>query len=96
LRVIFSPEAITDLDMIVEYGMARWGDEAAERYSGGMRQRIKELAQYPARYPEAEKVRPGLRSFLHRRHRVFYSVDAGDLVVVRILHQQSDWQRLFP
>ena len=96
MRLTVSPEAASDIESIVAYGTERWGYEAAEAYSRGLRHQIGDLPEHPLRYAEMENVGQGVRSFAHRRHRVFYIVDSDTVLIIRILHQQADWPRQIP
>lgn len=89
--VLFSPAAQADLLQIRDYTIERWGTAQAERYLLAIRDACRELADGRRQGRSAEAVRPGYKKAAVGSHTVFFRLtDAGDLAVIRILHQRMD------
>ena len=70
------------------YTLRTWGEDQAIRYLAGLETCCQQLADNPELGRACDHVRPGLRRMEHGRHVVFYRIEAGAIVVSRILHQR--------
>lgn len=87
---VLSPAAQTDVDEIWDYTAQRWGVEQAETYVNALRDACHDLAA-ERRISRAVDVREGYRKLLVGSHVLFFkSSAAGQIVIVRILHQKMD------
>jgi len=85
-RIRFRAAAAADMRRIAKETRARWGEEQAGIYSAGLRDDIKSLSKYPARFAEFECRHKGLRRMNSGRHSVFYLVGEDLVEIVRVLH----------
>jgi toxin ParE1/3/4 len=86
-----SPAARSDLDAIWNYTVDRWGIARAERYILMIRDTCDEPAAGARLGKAIDDVRLGYRKLPVGSHILFYRVDrAGQIEVVRILHQRMD------
>jgi toxin ParE1/3/4 len=92
-KVRLSPAVAADLEAIDEYGAEQFGQDIADAYSRG----FNEVFALLRRHPEAGQAQPeygrGIRSFSHRKHRIFYTVSEDTVVIVRIVHHAQDAKR---
>lgn len=89
-RFTLSPAARSDIDEIWDYTAERWGAAQAERYIGDIRDACIDLAA-GRRVSQRVDIREGYRKLGVGSHILFFrSDDAGDIVVVRILHKRMD------
>jgi toxin ParE1/3/4 len=80
-----------DLKEIYRYTRRMWGRAQAVRYIHGLEQRFRVLADNPLAGIAREDLQPpGLRSFVHGSHVVFYQQQPYGVLIVRVLHGQQD------
>jgi toxin ParE1/3/4 len=88
---LLSPAAVADLEQIWEYTARNWGEDQAARYTIGIRDACRALAEGHRQGRPIDDIRPGYRKLTVRSHVLFYRVtDAGLIEVIRILHQHMD------
>jgi toxin ParE1/3/4 len=88
--VVLTRLARADLAAIDRYTAAHYGIEAADRYTRGFAEAFELLARHPEAGGAAPALGQGIRCLVHRRHRVFYVLDASRVVVIRVLHHARD------
>ena len=88
-RYRLSPQAVEDLIQIYNYLYER-SPVAAERFTGDIEQKIRDLAG--ARNPGVSRnwLKPGLRAFPYRRRCIYFRIVDDILVVLRITHGRQD------
>ena len=87
-RIRISSEAERDIDEIAAYTMSTWGSRQTGRYLAKLEKGIDLLATTPSAGRKCDQVRAGLHRFEIESHVVFYLIETGGILVVRILHQQ--------
>ena len=70
------------------YTLRTWGEDQAIHYLAGLEACCQQLADNPELGRACDDIRPGLRRMEHGRHVVFYRIEAGAILVSRILHQR--------
>ncbi|WP_332702799.1 type II toxin-antitoxin system RelE/ParE family toxin [Devosia sp.] len=90
---VLSPRARTDIDRIWTYSRSQWGLDQAEAYLRYLQQAIETIAADPRRGRACDHIRPGYFKLNCRSHVLFYRMAHGGVDVVRILHQQMDFDR---
>ena len=93
---VLSPRAQTDLDDIWDYTQDRWALDQAETYTRQLWKDIAIVANRPSLGKECTEVRPGYRIYPSGSHVLFYRKTSEGINVVRILHEQMDYQRHIP
>ena len=90
-KYFLTNKAVEDLSKIWEYTYEVWSESQADKYYELLTSSFEEIVQNPElgkNYDEIEKVIFGLRV---GKHIVFYRVaKAGDIEILRILHQRMD------
>jgi toxin ParE1/3/4 len=88
LQVDVSVEAEEDIDQISAYTTKTWGWRQTNHYLAKLEDGFSLLAQNPSVGRSCDSIRPGLRRFEIGKHVVFYLIEPGKLLIVRVLHQQ--------
>jgi toxin ParE1/3/4 len=70
------------------YTLNAWGEDQTICYIDGLETCCQQLADNPELGRLCDHIRPGLRRMEHPRHVVFYRIEAGGILVSRILHQR--------
>lgn len=87
-KFLVSSAAGSDIRGIIRYTTLKWSAEQATRYAAGIRKCFLTLAQSPGMGRGCDSVSGGLRRFEYGKHVVFYRVVTGEVLIVRVLHQQ--------
>lgn len=87
---VLSPAAQADVDGIWEYTAQKWGAEQAVWYLRLIRDACHELGAGTST-SRAVDIREGYRKTTVGSHVLFFKIaDTGQIVVIRVLHQQMD------
>lgn len=92
LEVRYTKLADSDLFNIYLYTYQTWGAAQAKTYTDALKAAITRIAEQPEQ-PETKdrsNVYPGCRSYLMKRHLIFYRVVGEYLEIMRILHGSMD------
>ncbi len=84
--------AAKDLVQLTEYGIERFGENAARSYLDTLFRVFDLIAEMPL-LGAADRINPGFRRFLHGRHVIVYRVDDAGIVIARLLHTAMDAPR---
>jgi toxin ParE1/3/4 len=94
-RVLFTPLAHNDLQIIWDY----LAEEASEETADGILEFIQEKCQKIAAFPESGHIRyellANLRSFVVKSYVVFYIPLSDGIDVLRVLHGARDIESVF-
>ncbi|MEH6660818.1 MAG: type II toxin-antitoxin system RelE/ParE family toxin [Parasphingorhabdus sp.] len=90
-----SRRAASDLAEIADYTISEFGIEQARLYRDQFQACFQSLLANPQLGRSAEEVAPGLRRIRQQAHVVFYRVERGGLLIVRVLHHSMDFERQF-
>lgn len=91
LRILGTAEA--DLIAIRLYSIREFGDEVADAYFRGFTKALHLLRDHPSAAGARPELGDDIRCLIHRRHRIFYSVDADVVIIRRIIHHAQSAQR---
>ena len=92
-KVKFSPTARADLKEIGRFSKREFGVNVAEKYLLGFDEAFDLLRSHPEAGPVREAYGTGIRCLMHRRHRILYKLDKGDVRIVAIVHHARDLKR---
>jgi len=92
-RVILSPKAKSDLSRIWDFSLERWGLEQAEKYVRELWSAMEEQSGDLTKSVDISDVRKGYRKIRVGAHVIFFKAISDGIDVVRILHQQMDFER---
>jgi toxin ParE1/3/4 len=86
-----APEASADLDDIWEYITTASGSVArADRVVDALTSRFYLLATFPYIGRARDDLRPGLRGFPVGDYVILYRIEAGDVLILHVLHGRRD------
>ncbi|PNU20231.1 type II toxin-antitoxin system RelE/ParE family toxin [Geothermobacter hydrogeniphilus] len=91
--VILSPRAKSDLSDIWDYTLAEWGIDQAEKYVRELWAAMQAQAGDSPTATDISDVRKGYRKVRSGSHVIFFKLTDHGIDVVRILHQQMDFER---
>ena len=89
-KLVYRPDALTDLNETEVYTRRTWGGEQAKRYVAALTADIKALRVSALRYPIFENVYPGLRRKRSGMHHIYYVASKDCVEVLNIIHVQRD------
>lgn len=95
-RFVLSPRARADLDEIWSYTAQRWDVDQAERYLRRIAEAVDLVAENPGLGRNCDYIRQGYQKFPVGSHVLFYRQVQDAIDIVRILHQQMDFDRHLP
>ena len=88
--VFISGAARSDLESIDDYGIDRFGEEAADAFNAGFERAFKHIAEFPRSAPERPEYGEDIRCWMHLGYRVLYQLEGETIVIVRVLHHSRD------
>jgi toxin ParE1/3/4 len=95
LRVVFSPNALDDLDAIHRY-IAKNNPERAESFVDELFVAAQALAENGPRHAVVPRWKLlDIRSVSHRRYLILYQIVGDTVGVIRIVHGARDLTKLF-
>lgn len=89
MKIVVSDKANTDLLRIYAYLLPR-NQAAAERIIGRINHRFQQLSRFPFIGRPRPSLAQGLRSLLVGNHLIFYTVDAEEITIVRVIDSRMD------
>lgn len=93
LRVVFAPEAETQIGELYDYIASRATAEVAGRYVDELIDSCEGLAVFPTRGSARDDIRPGLRTTSYRKRTVIaFAVSGERLMVVGVFHGGRDYE----
>jgi toxin ParE1/3/4 len=93
--VIWSKDALSDLDDIWSYYLQVAGHDTAEKISREIHVIAGLLAEHPFAGRPRDEIRPGLRSLIAAPHILFYRVKRDIPEIARVLDGRQDIDQIF-
>ncbi len=93
MRLRLSRRAQADLDDIRDYSVERFGLTRAIAYLDGVEQAFRLILRHPEIGSLNSDLGEAVRSTPSGEHRVFYTSEADDILILRILHKHMDVSR---
>jgi toxin ParE1/3/4 len=94
--LIWSPEAIADLEGIWDFYVEAAGQRTAEKMVREIAETCRAVEQHPLIGRARDEVRLGLRSLVSQPNVIFYRVRNDAAEIVRILDGRRDFDAIFP
>lgn len=82
-------EAADDIERLFEFGIGRYGLEAAINYVDGLIRQLDELASHPLHYQAVDHIRKGYRRSVYGSHSIYFRVIGETVDVMRILGRED-------
>ncbi|MCD6072563.1 MAG: hypothetical protein K0S42_3079 [Microvirga sp.] len=89
-KIEFTEEAETDLQSLLDYSLATWGEQQQDHYAGRVAEAIRDLLVYPELGADRHDIAPGLRNRRVGQHVIYYRVLAKSIRIVRILQARMN------
>jgi toxin ParE1/3/4 len=90
-KTILADEDLIDIYL---YGCQNFGETKAEKYHAELHQAFVFLADNPFVSNERYEFDPPVRIHPHGKHLIVYTVEDSFILVIRVLHQRMDLNRL--
>lgn len=90
---VLSGRAAEDIDDIADYGFSNFGVAKACEYGRGLEKCFENLADAPAIGLGADELAQGLRRYKYESHWVFYIEKSDGILVIRVLHQNMNFDQ---
>lgn len=87
-----SVRARSDIADIYFYGRERWSERLADEYYLGLLDAFKAILEFPKSNPLRADIDAEVRIRVFRSHLIVYELQREAVVIMRIVHGQSDWQ----
>ena len=89
--------AVDDLDSIWQYTVRKWSEQQADLYYNGLVAEFQMVVTAQNNFDrEYAEIRKGIFGHHYRKHLIFYrKTDNGDVLIIRILHEQMDIKSKF-
>lgn len=83
-------KAVADLTDIWNYSFDTWSEKQADIYYTTLLNTCKDLAKNPELGKKYDNVHPTLLGYKAYQHIIFYTVEKGEILIIRILHHRMD------
>jgi toxin ParE1/3/4 len=94
-RVVFSPEAMAQVEALYRYVSRAAGPDIASRYTNAIVTYCESLHTFPLRGMRRDDIRPGLRITHYKKRAVIaFAVDAEVVSVIGIYYGGQDYERV--
>ena len=90
MRLIFAPNARTDLTQLLLQSRRQWGIRQRNAYKLQIDRALGELTEYPFLGRSRDEISLGLRSYPVGSHLIYYQVQDQAVVILRIIHNRRD------
>lgn len=88
-----SERAAQDIADIYAYSLARWGEDKADEYVGGIYHVLEKLTAHPGRNTSRDKRSAPFRMIAAQQHFVLYEMLGDEIVVLAIMHQAQNVEK---
>ena len=89
-NIVWSEEALSNLDSIIEYLQNRWTDREISRFFKKLDKRVDIIARNPLAYPVVE-VRINIRrSVLSEQTSIYYEIKSDVIVILSLFDNRKD------
>ena len=89
-RVVPTQVARADLVYLREYSLEQFGPDVADEYFLGFETAFDRLAEFPFSGAAQAELGKDIRCLIHRRHRIFYTVQGDTVLIIRVVHHAMD------
>lgn len=92
-EIHLSKAARRDLVDIRLYSIAQFDADTVDRYFEGFDNAFALLVEHPRAGAPTPQYGKAMRCLVHDKHRIFYRVEKGRVLIVRVLHHARDARR---
>ncbi len=91
---LLSPAALDDLDDAWRYTAENWSLDQADAYIDGLVEVFDAIVAMPNIARERPEFSPPVHIHSHQSHLVVYTAERDQIVILRVLGGQQDWQEI--
>lgn len=84
-----SEKADDDFGRLTLHGLLNFGLLQSDRYTAGMKQRFRALADNPYLYQAVDHIRLGYRHSVYKSHTIYYRINDNVVEIIRIIGQEN-------
>jgi toxin ParE1/3/4 len=95
LPILWSPEALDDIDRLWDYKARTAGRATADKIIREIAKVVKTIDDFPSAGRTRDEIRAGLRSLASTPQIVFYRLNNGRPEIVRVLDGRQDIEEIF-
>jgi toxin ParE1/3/4 len=88
-RYHLSEAADADLERLYEWGIDRFGMNAADQYYDGLIDCFEKIAESPQLWPAVDHIRSGYRRSVYVAHSIYYRIESTGVLIVRVLGREN-------
>lgn len=88
-RYQLTDAADADLERLYEWGIDRFGVNAADQYYDGLIARFAQIVETPQLWQAVDYIRAGHRRSVYGAHSIYYRIEANGVLIVRILGREN-------
>ena len=96
LKLVWAPEAETDLLSIWNWGASHFSREAADAHLRDINRAVANLTKFPHAGAARDHIVPGIRSIVVHPTVVFYRIGSASIDIVRVVDGRRNLAALFP
>ncbi len=93
-QFILAPEAIKDLEKILDY-LAAGSLDSGENFLDAFQKKCRFLTQFPKMGRSYERIRDDLRGLPLKGYVIFYRVSESQVEILRVIQGNRDFEALF-
>jgi plasmid stabilization system protein ParE len=93
-KVIWTDEAIKNLDSIIDYLISRWTDNEVKNFAKKLERRIDLITKRPQIFPLINKRTDTRRSIISRHITIYYTVSHDYIKIVTLFDTRQDPSKL--
>lgn len=90
LKLIYSPKAVIDIDLIYDYTESRWSGKQADDYILAIRDCCQSLSVSLIKGRRLDGIKSGYLAYACGSHFIIYKHDTASVTIVRVLHQRMN------
>lgn len=92
-KYTLSKKADKDIEAILIYTYREFGECQALKYTNGLAELMRSLAQNPKIGRTCGEIKRNYRRFEYESHVIFYRPRKDDIFIIRVLHKHMDMER---
>lgn len=92
VEVVLSSLVAYDLEQLLDWSVDQFGSRVAFAYMADVEAAITLLSEYPEAGEIVGVIRPPVRVYPCRRHRIIYDLNGDEILIVRVLHASQSIQ----
>jgi plasmid stabilization system protein ParE len=89
-KIEWSAEALTHLDLIVDYLENRWTEKEINKFFKALEKRINLISKNPLSFPVVEQKLDLRRSVLSEQTTIYYQIQSESILIITLFDNRKD------